>query len=101
MVKFIDVFAGLSIGMIAFQLLLSLLGVPFDGRFLPLRTNVWSRGDSASGGTLLLQLFYSDEDAIPVDFLHLGSLLPDPLLDVDLWSGQPMPFKRQIPVIRR
>ena len=38
MTKFVDIFAGMSIGMIAFQLLLSLLGVPFDGRFLPLRT---------------------------------------------------------------
>jgi hypothetical protein len=87
MSKFIDIFAGLSIGMIAVQLLFSLLGVPYDGRFLPLRMAVMSRGDAASGGTLLLLQFYSDANALSVDFVHLGSLLPDPLHARNLWSG--------------
>ncbi len=48
---------------------------------------VMSRGDAASGGTLLLLQLYSDENALSDDFVHLGSLLPDPLHARNLWSG--------------
>lgn len=80
MATYIDIFVGISIAMIAFQLVVSLIGVPFDGRFLPLRTCRVSRGDAAGGGFVLLLLLHFNEDAVPFDILHLGSFVPDSFL---------------------
>jgi hypothetical protein len=38
MAQYIDGFAGISVAMIGLQLVFSLMGLPFDGRWLPLRT---------------------------------------------------------------
>lgn len=88
---YIDAFAGVSIAMISIQMAVSLLGVPFDGRFLPIRTHRLSRGDFAGSGTVLLQLLYSDANAVQIYFIHLGRALPDSLSAVGVCSGEPVP----------
>ena len=81
MSNYIDGFLGISISMLALQLLFSLIGVPFDGRFLPLRMNSIKRIDNAGGGSVLLRMLYFDENALHIDFLHLGSILFTSLFD--------------------
>lgn len=98
MATYIDIFVGISIAMIAFQLVVSLIGVPFDGRFLPLRTCRVSRGDAAGGGFVLLLLLHFNEDAVPFDILHLGSFVPDSFFAGDLCDCESMSSEQKISV---
>lgn len=44
----------------------------------------------AGGGPILLQLFHFDEDALSVDFVHLGSPLFDPIFAIDIRDRKSM-----------
>lgn len=91
MATFIDGFAGASLGMISLQLLFSLAGVPFDGRVLPLRTNKLSRADAADCGSVWILLLHPVPDAVRIDLLHLGGVLPGAVPAVVGGSGESVP----------
>ena len=100
MSTFVDGFLAVSVLILAFELIFSLTGIPFDCRFLPLRTFWLSRVDDASGRPLQLLLLHPVQDGLFFDLVHLGSLLPGALRTGDNGNREPVPDKREIPIIR-
>ena len=96
MTQFINGFLAASLGLLAIQLLFSLIGVPFDRKFLPLRTDMIKRTDNAISRPFLLLVLYFVQDVVCINILHLGGVLSASFRAGDSGCRESVPSEQEI-----
>jgi len=100
MATYIDGFLAASLLILALQLIFSLMGLPFDRRYLPLRTCSLKRNNNAAGGSIFILLLHFVQNGVRFTLLHLGCLLSAAIRAVNPGNYKPVPYKWEVSIAR-